>query len=357
MVGQRDRVLDESRRAQYTETSGADEHAWMENDCGEEMKSNRSLLSSGLRMGLCRVFHKAVFFISLLLMNADLLAQEDFGWWVEKHHWDGITPWHQYMTMSSSFLGPNALPVPEIMNGQVDTAASLSVSFDHYSSQGDRTDDVFLKGVLPLFGNRMSVTMEVVPLEWYKMDTTTRDIRAVRTRSGEGSAGGDIYLSTYFQLLREKYHLPDIGLRISLRTASGTHLRDARFTDAPGYFFDLSLGKSYRSGSSFIREIRWYLDAGLYTYQTYDLQNLQDDCLFYGGGLTLNTKGISWSHHLAGYYGYLKTGDRPLVYRSELRLLRKIIDWSISYQWGINDYAYQRFRVSCIFHLPAEKIF
>src|SRR5688572_26334584 len=132
------------------------------------------------------VIFKWLFILFLVANSKSSCAQEDFGWWVEKHNWDGVTPWNQYLTISSAFLGPNALPVPEVRNGRADRAASLQVSFDFHTSRGDETQDFCLKGVLPLFANRMSVEMDVVPLEWYEMDTLTRDIRAVRTRSGKG---------------------------------------------------------------------------------------------------------------------------------------------------------------------------
>ncbi len=289
-----------------------------------------------------------------LLLAFSCSAQEDFSWWVEKHNWDGVTPWNQYMTISAAFMGPNALPVPEIKNGLVDSAASVNISYDNYKSKGDKTQDFYLKGVLPLFKNRISIELHAVPIEWYEMDTITRDERAVRTKSGKGSAGGDIYVSTSVQILKNK-KFPDMLLRFALRTASGTHLRDARYTDAPGYYIDVSFGKSIFTKNKFIKEIRFYGDAGLYTYQTYDLQNLQDDCLMYGGGIILNAKKFSWTNCIGGYSGYLNNGDRPIVYRSELRMLNHIHDWSIAYENGLNDYPYQKFRVTYIFHIPTSK--
>lgn len=318
------------------------------------MKTNQCMNRTQLKRKFLQFINLCTVFI--LLNNFPCSAQEDFTWWVQKHNWDGVTPWNQYMTISSAFLGPNALPVPEIKNGLVDSAASVNISFDHFNSKGDKTQDVFLKGILPLFNNKISLELAAVPLEWYEMDTVTRDLRAVRTRSGKGSAGGDIYLSTCIQIIKNKTKLPDILLRITLRTASGTHLRDARFTDAPGYHVDMSFGKSFYT-SKFIREIRFFADAGLYTYQTYDLQNLQNDCLLYGGGITLNSRKLSWTNSIGGYSGYLNNGDKPMVYRSELRLLKKMNDWAIAYENGIQNYGYQKFRVTYIFHIGSEKLF
>ena len=306
----------------------------------------RTALSVRLLLVLC---------FSLAGLNCS--AQEDFYWWGEKHNWDGVTPWNHYMTMSSAFLGPNALPVPEIKNGLVDSSASVNISFDHFIHKGDKTQDFYVKGTLPLFNNRISLDLSAVPLEWYEMDTITRDLRAVRTRSGKGSAGGDIYFSTCVQVIKNKKHFPDMLLRIALKTASGTHLRDARFTDAPGYYIDMSFGKSIFSENKFIREIRFFADGGLFAYQTYDIQNLQNDCLLFGGGVTLNSNKFSWTNAIGGYSGYLNNGDKPLVYRSEFRILNKMNDFAIAYENGLQDYGYQRVRVSYIFHIGSEKIF
>jgi hypothetical protein len=282
-------------------------------------------------------------------------AQEDFQWWVDKHHWDGITPWNQYMTISSAFMGPNALPVPEVRTGRADSIASINFSLDEFHGKGDNTQDVFLRGILPLFKNKISIEMEVVPLEWYKMDTITRDIRAVRTRSGQGSAGGDIYLTTCVQVIKDRTSLPDILLRYTIRTASGTHLRDARYTDAPGYYFDLSFGKNY-SLNNFFNKIAWFADAGLYTYQTYDLQHLQDDCFFYGAGFMVMKNKLALTNEIASYSGYLRNGDRPVIYRAELKLVMPVFNYAISFQQGLHDYSYERFRLSCIINFLSMKI-
>lgn len=303
-----------------------------------------------------RCILRATFFLILILFGKSSYAQEDFSWWVEKHNWDGVTPWNQYMTISSAYFGPNALPVPEIKNGLVDSASSVNISYDYYTSKGDKTQDFYLKGTLPLFKNRISIELNAVPIEWYKMDTITRDERAVRTKSGEGSAGGDIYVSTCVQIVKNR-KFPDALLRFALRTASGTHLRDARYTDAPGYYIDVSFGKSIFIKDKFIREVRFYADAGLYTYQTYDLQNLQNDCFLYGGGICLNSKKISWTNCIGGYCGYLDNGDRPVVYRSEFRILNSMHDYAVSYENGLHDYPYQKFRISYIFHIPTTSIF
>jgi hypothetical protein len=284
-----------------------------------------------------------LFFFSTLLVK----SQEDFSWWTKIHNWDGHTPWNQYMTMSTSFMGPNSLPVPEIMKGRIDSSAQLELSADYNFSRGDKTKNIFTRGYLPLYENRFAVSIDVIPYEWFKTDTLTRDIRAARGRNGKGGAGGDIYFYSIFQILRNKEKWPDLSFRAAFRLASGTNLRNARYTDGPGYFFDLSAGKNISVKSNFIRV---YAMSGFYAYQTFDLQHLQNDCFLYGGGMDFIFKKIIFSQSVAGYSGYLNIGDKPIVYRAGVQLLFKKFDWKFSYQWGLHDYDFQRIRIGVVFH-------
>lgn len=294
-------------------------------------------------------------YYSLLLIYTlavnQLQAQEDFSWWAAIHNWDGHTPWNQYIKMSTSFMGPNAIPVPEVSKGLVDSIAEVEVSGSYHYSKGDKTTDFFMRGYLPLYENRMAVSVDVIPYEWFQTDTIIRDMRAARTRNGKGGAGGDIYLYTNFQIFRSKQHLPDILLRFAFRTASGTNLRNARYTDGSGYFFDISAGKNYKLNKNILR---LFIMGGFYSYQTQDLQHLQNDCTLYGCGADIHFKNFLFSQSIAGYSGYLNIGDKPMVYRASLRIKNKLIDWKISYQYGINDYDFQRVRVGLVFHYPIK---
>lgn len=284
----------------------------------------------------------------ILLSGGNLQAQEDFTWWGNIHNWDGYSPWVQYMTMSTSFMGPNALPVPGVSNGSVDSLAEIELSASYHFSDGDKTTDFYTGGYLPLYDDRVAASLYVVPYEWFETDTIIRDQRAARTRSGKGGAGGDIYFSTEFQLVRNHESFPDLLLRTAFRTASGTNLRNARHTDGAGYFFDISAGKNY---TLFNYPLRLYVMGGFYAYQTYDLHHPQNDCILFGGGADFRLKRILISQSVGGYSGYLKIGDKPVVYRASLRLLNKHFDWKISYQHGLNDFDFQRIRLGVIYHL------
>lgn len=284
------------------------------------------------------------FFLFLALVAS---AQDDYSWWNEKHNWDGYSPWTQYMTISTSYMGPNALPVPEVTTGSIDSLAEFEVAGDYHFSRGDKTTDFFLRGFLPLYKSRVSASVEVVPYEWFRTDTITRDHRAARGITGEGGSGGDIYFITAFQIFRNHSWIPDVSFRAALRMPSGTNLGDSRFTDGPGYYFDLSAGKNIAIDKSILR---LYGMAGFYAYQTFDVEHLQNDCFLYGVGADLHFKKLVLSQALAGYSGYLNIEDKPVVYRVSLRLKSKLIDWKAAYQWGVRDYDFQRIRISAILH-------
>lgn len=292
---------------------------------------------------------KALIFI-LVISSFTCQAQIDYSWWNQIHHWDGITSWQNYMTISSAYLGPNALPVPENSKGIVDSSAQFEIGADLHFNKGDHTQDGFVRGFLPFNEYRFALSLEVIPIEFFQTDTIIRDMRASRGRSGKGKAGGDIYFTTYVQVLRDHANLPDISIRAALRTASGTNLGEARYTDGPGYYFDLSIGKNIKLKNDW--SMRWYGMIGFYVYQTFDILHLQDDCLLYGGGIDLNYKNFFLSEELTGYSGYLKNGDKPQVFRSSLGWNGKKVLVKASLQNAIRDFPSERVRFSVAIKIP-----
>jgi hypothetical protein len=277
-------------------------------------------------------------------------AQTDYKWWEKIHHWDGHTSWVKYITTSPAFMGPNALPVPAIQQGTIKDELEVENSFDAYLSKGDHTQDWFGRLNIPVAKNRVSMEGYVVPLEHFKMDTVTRDIRAARDKSGEGWAGGDLYFSTQVQIVRNKDKWPDIAFELAFRTASGTKLRDARYTDAPGYFFDLSIGRSSICKTT-IDSLRWYVMSGFYSFQTYNDLNLQNDAMLFGGGISLSEKKVSWRNEIGGYAGYYNNGDHPIVYRSCISIHAHRFRYELMYQKGIRDFPYTGIRATIVYHL------
>ncbi|HNW97891.1 MAG TPA: hypothetical protein PKK00_05720 [Bacteroidales bacterium] len=290
-------------------------------------------------------------FVIFIFCMTNIHAQENYDWWVNIHHWDGITPWYQYLNFSPKYFGPNALPVPEIQKGVTGDKAIVELAADGHFSKGDKTQNAFTMLYYPIVPKIVAIEGYVVPLEHFKIDTITRDERASRDRDGEGTAGGDIYFGTIVQLVRNK-KIPDMALRISLRTASGTNVSAARYTDAPGYFFDLSFGKEKNNKKFLMNKLRWYAMIGFYSWQTNRGDYRQDDSFLYGAGLDLNFLKYIISCNAGGYFGYINNDDRPVVAR--LQLSRKTGNHflGINFQKGLNDYPYNSVRLFFRYTLP-----
>lgn len=294
---------------------------------------------------------KRFFFLIFLFGILSVNAQENFDWWVQIHNWDGITPWYQYLKFSPQYFGPNALPVPEIQKGVTGDKAFVEFAADGHFSKGDKTQNLFTKLYYPVVPGIAAIEGYVVPIENYQMDTITRDERASRDRDGRGIAGGDIYFGTIVQLVKSK-KIPDMALRFSTRTASGTNVSAARYTDAPGYFFDLSLGKEYSNENLLLNKIRWYAMIGFYSWQTNSARYRQDDAFLYGAGIDLTFSKIIITQSIGGYYGYINSDDRPVITRLSIIKKSEKLSYGLQLQSGLNDYPYNSVRIFIQCNLP-----
>ena len=197
----------------------------------------------------------------------------------------------------------------------------------------------------------------MVPLERYRLDAITRDIRRARHLNAEGFAKGDIYVGTYIQLIENQKWFPNVLLTLNFKTASGSNLTDARHTDTPGYFFDLSFGKELNVNHQKTKRIMTYAMLGMYVWQLHGNRNQQNDALLYGFGLDLISPKFEIRNVLGGYYGYLGNGDRPMVYRliCSTRFPSKV-NYDLRIQSGLHDFGYTSFRLSARLNLSNPKL-
>lgn len=287
-----------------------------------------------------------------LLCQVMHLGGQDYGWWNSKHDWDGTTPWNQYLIPSPAYLGPNALPVPEVRDGNLPSEGYFELGLDGHFGEGDRTGNVFTRFFVPLFSPRVGFSVSYIPLEIYRTDTLTRDLRRSREFDGRGVSHGDVYFSTLIHLVRAKGVMPDILLGVNMKTASGTNFQGARHTDAPGYFFDLSVGRLFSPEAWNGASLRAYVMAGFYVYQTSLVNYMQNDAFLFGAGMDFRTGPLRLEQQLGGYSGYLDMGDHPLVYRLS-------VHWDaggrsglkLRFQHGFHDFPYTSLRISTVVEL------
>ena len=86
--------------------------------------------------------------------------------------------------------------------------------------------------------------------------------------------------------------------------------------------------------------------------------------LLFGAGLDLQFPGFYLNNSLDGYIGYFGNElvivgdkekpvpfkDRPVVYRLDLMKQTNHFDFGLGYQLGLNDFIYQSFKASLIYH-------
>ena len=294
-----------------------------------------------------KLFHGAL--LSLFIFLSQLsFAQLDYTWWDVKNNWVRGTHWHEYIIISPGFMGPNALPVPNIQTGVLPKEANFKFALDKHSSKGDETENLYTEIYLPLYSDKVGFSVYGVPYEQYRMDTLTRDKRRSRDYNGKGDNFGDVYFSTYIQLLEDHQKLPDILLTVNVKTASGGGLDAARFTDAPAYFFDLSTGKEYVFNGAVIKSIRPHAMFGFFAWQTYDDNRRQNDAAVYGFGLDVDFAKFKLTNSYGGYDGYLASGDKSFVYRLTLKSkFESVYNYEIGFQQGFYDFEYSSLRLAC----------
>ncbi len=296
---------------------------------------------------------KKLYFLILLLNTFFVVyGQDDFSWWNEVHGWEEGDPvWKDYLISSPGFLGPNALPVPEVTRGFLNEKTELEITASSHFLKGDPTQDISGRIFVPFANSRIAVEMYGVILEHYNYSQEVRDERFSHDKDGKGYAIGDLYFTTLIQLIKDR-KFPNTLFRAGLKTASG-ELAAARYSDTPGYYFDLSFSKDFGQKEELL--FRPFSMAGFYCWQTTDDYLLQNDALLYGVGIDFVRKDWRFTSSWSGYYGYKDNGDRPMQLNFELRKDDPKKAFRIQYQHGLHDWLYRTVRVSFIWKLNPVK--
>ena len=244
--------------------------------------------------------------LSVVYLSAQ---QVDYQWWNERHGWDGVSPFEKYLNLEPGRTGPNALPVPEPVFFLWDSMHYVTNNLQYHHTSGENTASLKL-GLHYHIDRRVVLNVWMVAAEYFASNEIVRDFRAARTYEGRGWATGDLYVETHWHILRSQKNIPDISLRSGLKTASGNRVEDVRFTDTPGYYFDLNFRKLYRYTNW---QIQWYGMTGFYAYQTFRTDHKQNDAFLYGVGARTQNKSCGYDIHIRGYMGYLSEYDKPIV--------------------------------------------
>lgn len=245
--------------------------------------------------------------------------------------------------VSPLYFGPNALPVPDMIEGKVSPELYTEITSDfHKGFRGDRTWTISAKVNIPLFSPRVNLSLWMPVTEFYSHTPESLSWQNPLEPQMKGCEAGNVYISTDIQILRESTIKPDFAIRAALITASGND-EHARYFDAPGYFFDGSISKSASlSKEGFFKEIRLTASGGFLCWQTE--KGGQNDAYMYGVKATLSTQIFNISATWQGYSGWQGNGDCPMVVRADAVFKAGNFRPLLRYEYGVRDFPYHGFR-------------
>jgi hypothetical protein len=259
---------------------------------------------------------------------------QDHQWWADNVQWDGKSHWSTYIISMPKYLGPNALPIPELSWGKVAERSSVGWELQGHFMEGDRTGNAILRGVYSITPGKIALEAFWLPVEYAVVSHENKTARKVFHRFYERRwASGDVYVQTTLQLLKGaegEGFMFRLGHRLPASNMQGA----ARFTDAPGFYGDLS--KSVELGG------HWRLAAmaGLYVWQTNRDDQFQNDAFLFGAGVSRGFGPLQVDLSFRGYLGYMGRGDDPLA--AAVRFCFKGKSWNgqITVQQGFLDLQY-----------------
>lgn len=259
--------------------------------------------------------------------------------------------------ISPNFFGPNCFQVPEMTDGRIGGNFSVEIAGDFFAGHlvpgdRDRTFDLAARIRIPLFSQRVRLSLWMPICEWYDFGPRVKAARRVSDDvSGKGRELGPAFISTDIQLVEESQHSwkPSVALRIALRTASEDKaFASARSYDSAGYFFDLTASKGFGP-------FRVAVSTGFLCWQTDN--GRQNDAVMYGLLGSYNCRYFAFSAQFGGYCGWEGIGDRPCSLRARIDLGNEKWDFRpvISYQHGFNDWPFDQFRIGVKYSLNKKK--
>ena len=249
-----------------------------------------------------------------------------------------------------AYFGPNAFPVPDMLDGRTSSDMRLELYGDCFlgtttgSVADDITADVFAKLTIPLFTPKANLTVWMPVFEYF---STSAEVNALRrlpnAKDLQGLDSGDVYVSADIQILNQERHHCDMAVRAALKTASANRFAEGRCYDAPGYFFDVAVGRGFALNGGVGGALRMAVSTGFLCWQTDN--GRQNDAVMYGAQLAYGYKRFAIDTTFGGYVGWENDGDRPMTLKTNFSYA--FGDWSLrlSHQMGFMDWPYHQIRL------------
>ena len=260
--------------------------------------------------------------------------------------------------VAPGYFGPNAFPVPDMLDGTTSSDLRVELYGDGFlcsmtsNPTDDVTFDVFAKATIPLFTDRVNLVIWMPVVEWFRSGPAVNALRRVQNpdRWISGVDSGDAYVSTDILILDERKRGCGLVLRAALKSASGNSFGTARVYDAPGYFFDVAVGRDIVKSADGKTVFRTALSTGFLCWQTGN--GRQNDAVMYGALASLKTGHFKAEVNYGGYVGWEGKGDRPMTLKTKL-------SWSIGrcsinamYQVGFVDWPFHQVRLGAAYSFP-----
>lgn len=259
--------------------------------------------------------------------------------------------------IAPAYFGPNAFPVPDMLDGRTSSQLKLELYGDCFlgTTTGRVADDVtggmFAKLTIPLFTPKVNLTVWM-PL--FEVFHTSAELNALRrlpepynTSDLRGSDIGDVYLSTDIRILSQERHKVDMTVRAALKTASANHFAKGRCYDAPGYFFDVAVGRGFDFGGG-VHNLRIAASTGLLCWQTDN--GRQNDAVMYGAKVAYRYKNFGIDTTFGGYCGWERDGDSPMTLKTHLSYHIGALALRVGHQVGFMDWPYHQIRVGATYN-------
>lgn len=246
--------------------------------------------------------------------------------------------------IAPAYFGPNAFQVPDMLDGRVSATMRVSVAADCYLGTlvpcgEDITAGLSAKMVFPLFTPRANLVLWMPVVEYYYASAEVNEIRRVPYEgASRGWDSGDVYVSTDMQLFTQQKHGVDIVLRAALKSASGNTYSKARYYDAPGYFFDVAIGREWTMAQGTV--VRVAASGGFLCWQT-DLGR-QNDAAMYGLLLAWRSGQLDFKATWSGYAGWEHDGDCPMVVGAKVSYRLRSLSIDACYKKGLVDWPFQQ---------------
>lgn len=259
--------------------------------------------------------------------------------------------------IAPAFFGPNAFPVPDMLDGRTSENLSVELYGDTFlctmtdSMTDDLTFDVFAKARIPLFSKKVNLTLWMPVVEYFR---SSPEINALRRTDAQGWTSGwdsgDVYVTTDIMILEQDRAGFDATIRAALKTASGNSYGLARVYDSPGYFFDFSAGRDViRAEDKDDLNLRMALSGGFLCWQTDN--GRQNDAVMYGALLAIARNRLSADMAIGGYIGWEGVGDSPVTLKTRLAYGFGNLALVVSHQVGFHDWPFHQFRLGVTFTL------